>query len=89
MGQPTDPIKLEVALTERLQDYAAARGIDLQEAFGTALGLGAIGCPSGAEQPGRPGTIVNVAGMVSTAMRHTAAVATPPPCLAALLDMRA
>jgi hypothetical protein len=38
MDQPSDPMRLDVALTERLQDYAAARGIDLQEAFETALG---------------------------------------------------
>jgi hypothetical protein len=46
MDQPSDAIKLDVALTERLQDYAAGRGIDLQEAFETALGLGLELCAS-------------------------------------------
>jgi len=46
MDQPIDPVRLDVALTERLQDYAAARGIDLQEAFETALGLGLELCAS-------------------------------------------
>jgi len=46
MDQPSDPMRLDVALTERLQDYAAARGIDLQEAFETALGLGLELCAS-------------------------------------------
>jgi hypothetical protein len=46
MDQASDPIKLDAALTERLQDYATERGVDLQEAFETAMGLGLELCAS-------------------------------------------
>lgn len=46
MDQASDPIKLDAALTERLQDYATERGVDLQEAFDTAMGLGLELCAS-------------------------------------------
>jgi len=42
VDQPNDPIRLDAALTEWLQDYAAARGIDLQEAFETAQALASV-----------------------------------------------
>jgi hypothetical protein len=46
VDQTSNPIKLDVALTERLQDYAAARGVNLQEAYEMAPGLGLEVCAS-------------------------------------------
>jgi len=46
MEETSDAMKIDAALTERLQDYAKERGVGLQEAFETALGLGLELCAS-------------------------------------------
>jgi hypothetical protein len=46
MDPMTDPLKIDASLTERLQDYASERGLDLQEALAIALGLGLEVCAS-------------------------------------------
>ena len=46
MEETSEAMKIDAALTERLQDYAKERSVSLQDAFETALGLGLEVCAS-------------------------------------------
>jgi len=77
MDQPSDPMRLDVALTERLQDYAAARGIDLQEAFETALGE-CRSAPRDGEELGTTRRVHGIAPLESLFHRRCDHGASPP-----------